>query len=232
MAKLTVWIVNNRQGRPVRPIDDVYQMLKEVNDLYAQVGMTFYLDSMTITNCPVAYDAHRHLPSTNGNLNFRQIANFSSATGGLECYFINSFVDAEDVVGLNCDSGLLLTKSATAVDWAHEIGHACGLNDIYWEKGDGLIPDSRKFVCSDAPGDWNDGSAPGHASARYYAADTKLVGIIERLLMYGHGGSAADWRHVDISTGVVRGLNVFGCLDSVETGILGVSSATRSPTHD
>ena len=53
--KITAWIVEDAQynQRPIEPAE-VQNMIAPLNDIYRQVGVSFYLDSVTVTNIPAA----------------------------------------------------------------------------------------------------------------------------------------------------------------------------------
>ena len=66
---------------------------------------------------------------------------------------------------------------------AHELGHACGLNDIYLEDGNDVLVEGP---CSKerAPLDWNNGT-----SSRYYPCGLEQSRLVRRLLMFGTTGN-------------------------------------------
>ena len=68
-----------------------------------------------------------------------------------------------------------------------------------------VLPSGEPVNCSHAQNDWNggcEGSGPG--GARYYAADTKMVNILSRMLMKGTRGPSDN--PVDITAGDIYGV--------------------------
>ena len=110
------WIVQNESGDAARLVSDIPKMLREVNDIYAQVGMSFYLDSVTVTNIPDAYDLHYYSCATNNGVvtNYEwhvdRLVDVARNTGGLEVYFVNSFSDWRGLRGVNCPLGIVISR--------------------------------------------------------------------------------------------------------------------------
>ena len=214
--KITAWIVTGKNEVTPRHAEDVQSMIAPLNDIYRQVGVSFYLDTVTVTNIPDAYN----LPydsSTNDLWNVDRLVDIGYSTGGVECYFVNSLVRANNKPGpLACNSshGIVLSAEASCITLAHEIGHAFGLSDIYASnrEKDADIPVAseqhiyREFIsescCMD---DWNGGCrGRGACGTRYYPPATTLDAVLHRLLMYGAGGGEDDGR--DLTIGSVRGV--------------------------
>jgi hypothetical protein len=64
-VNLRAWIIEGDDGKRAFEPNDVRQMVKDANDVYAQVGVTLNLiEPIVITNIPDAYDA-QYNPSTN-----------------------------------------------------------------------------------------------------------------------------------------------------------------------
>ena len=97
---------------------------------------------------------------------------------------------------------------------AHELGHVCGLTDIYDEHVDlygTLVTVGNDLVRSIwEPLDWNDGSSPA-----YYAPTLKQADLIKRLLMYG--GPA--YLGVDIPRGSIYGVDTTGFIGLQAVGL-------------
>ena len=64
--KITAWIISGKNDALPWRVEDVQAMIAPLNDIYRQVGVSFYLDTITVTNIPDAYN----LPydSTTNNL--------------------------------------------------------------------------------------------------------------------------------------------------------------------
>ena len=195
-VKTTVWIVGNKEGTYfARTENEVRSMMTEVNKIYEQIGVSFYIDSISYTNRDEFLDISVNQVTENLTMR-RNLVNISTNTGGIELYF-NNRISKSSVA--NHDSyGIVLTTNATAMTLAHELGHAFGCSDIY-PKGPleprPALPDSfskEEF----APFDWNNGT-----NSRYYGSSITQVSLIKSLLMYGY-------HHVDkqdISLGPIYG---------------------------
>ena len=195
--KITAWIVSDAENNPARKAEDVQAMIAPLNDIYRQVGVSFYLDSVIVTNIPAAYNL-LYDSTTNGVWNFDRLVDIGRNTGGIECYFVDDMHHLDGnggPVGANSAKGIVLTASAGVATLAHEIGHAFGLCDIYVsakEKDDGAFGENDKDVgqvsisSTGTPDDWNGGcGGRGDPGARYYRHGTKMSVIIPRLVMYG-----------------------------------------------
>jgi len=212
--KITAWIVSNDKQKPARQIEDVQAMIAPLNDIYRQVGVSFYLDSITVTNIPDAYNALYDEPSSpTSTWTFDDIVGISSGTGGLECYFIKQFVDSADTLAANSSSGMVVACDADYLVVAHEIGHAFGMRDIYSSNekdksaDDPLISLNSGDLASytHMMDDWS-GGCDGHGAggARYYESGALMTEILSRMLMNGLRGSNDNAR--DITAGMVYGV--------------------------
>jgi hypothetical protein len=105
------------------------------------------------------------------------IRNILTGTGGLELYFVNSFIDIGATAAYNA-YGIVVTSNANFRTLAHEIGHACGWRDIYESAGGYAV--SGLVRSSWSPSDWNAGPGP-----QYYRTTLLQEDMILRLLMYG-----------------------------------------------
>ena len=104
----------------------------------------------------------------------------------------------------------VITKRADFKDFAHEIGHAFGMDDIYKKSEDGSVPSftlqqNDMAAYSRMQSDWN-GGCRGHGSCgvRYYAPQTSMSSIISRLLMNGERSDADN--PLDITNGDIFGV--------------------------
>ena len=214
-VNLRAWIIESKTMETAFSADDIRRMVKDANDVYAQVGVTLNLiEPIVITNIPDAYDA-QYNPSTNqtSRWTFWDIVDIATNTCGLECYFINSFADSSKTIAANSEWGLVATKRADGVDLAHEIGHALGLRDVYISNQDDKassdplleIAAYEKPSASNLSGDWNGGCyGKGTAGTRYYRSGLSMQEVVSRMLMNGVRGSDDCPR--DITNGDVRGV--------------------------
>jgi len=211
-VNLRAWIIEGPFGeKPCNP-EYVRKMVKDANDIYAQVGVTLNLiEPIVVTNIPNAYDALRKATTNaSSRWTYRNIVDMHSGTGGLECYFINRFVDSMNTLAVNSPRGTVITKRADFKDFAHEIGHAFGMDDIYKKSEDGSVPSftlqqNDMAAYSRMQSDWN-GGCRGHGSCgvRYYAPQTSMSSIISRLLMNGERSDADN--PLDITNGDIFGV--------------------------
>ena len=223
-VKTTVWIVRDDRGNnAARSADEVRTMMTEVNKIYEQIGVSFYIDSISYTNRRELLD----LSISQNNVDVcdlqrrRQLVDMAKNTNGFELYFINKIYGR--VSGNKTNSGIVLSKNATAGTIAHEIGHSFGCSDIYCvKKSDGRTPLSSNNVdITRAELDWSNG-----AGCRYYSSDITQSKIIKRLIMCGHGYRERG----DLSSGSVYGYTKYDDEGLVDIGFFRGSSR-RSPIY-
>ena len=211
---LRAWIIKKETMLPIRP-DQVRQMIKDANDIFAQVGVTLNLvEPVVVTNIPDAYDAFYATPTNaTSKWSYSQIVDIATNTCGLECYFIEGFVDRKKTLAVNGPRGAVITRGADFKDFAHEIGHEFGMCDIYVDSRKAENPDMPLIVLpsgepvnySHVQNDWNGGcDGRGQGGVRYYAANTKMVNILSRMLMKGTRGPSDN--PVDITAGDIYGV--------------------------
>ena len=230
-VNLRAWIIENREENMLpRTIDQVRQMVKDANDIYAQVGVTLNLvEPVVVTNIPDACDALYWTPTNaTPQWTYSRIVDIDSNTGGLECYFINAFVDNRTALAANGRRGAVITRRADFKDFAHEIGHQFGMDDIYVDSSRAEDPNLPLISLSTgdtvnrsrARWDWNGGcDGSGAGGARYYAANTKMVNILSRMLMKGTRGSSDN--PVDITAGDIYGVFYTNDLSNAEIWVKG-----------
>lgn len=101
-------------------------MISIADDIYAQIGMSFYHASVCMTNIPDAYTITRY-DEDDEIWNHAKLTSLKSNTGGVECYFVEDVVDAKgksaNILGLTSRSGVVLVRDAPNLTLAHEIGH-------------------------------------------------------------------------------------------------------------
>ncbi|MBQ7252838.1 MAG: hypothetical protein IJS32_09610, partial [Kiritimatiellae bacterium] len=220
-------IVRDDNGNnPAMTVEHFDELLAVANQIWEQAAIEFHrAGNVMYTNrtdwleIPVndnwaAYDA---LQSWNGN------------TGGIEVYCINQFANT-NILGQSCTdtnatAGLTIVSTASARTLAHELGHACGLNDIYTN----LVVNNVEFTLYDgvvlsvcAQGDWCEEARNGGYG------DLTLHPMVCRLLMYGEDKpdlAAA----VDIPAKKVYGLMNTGQNTSVAVGLNDMG--LRNPRH-
>lgn len=220
-VKLTVWIVGNNDGSYyATDAATVSNTVANVNKIYEQIGVSFYLDSICYTNKNVWLDIRKGRKGTCDLAKRRELVNISHDTDGLELYFVD-FV-ARGVVANHDGYGIVATGQATARVIAHEIGHAFRCADVYHAKKHDAgvhIPDS--IVCENhEPMDWSNGTG-----CRYYPVGVDQESIIKRLLMCGNAYPGS----VDISAGSVYGFTEYDDDGQVDVGFF--RSGVRRRVH-
>ena len=218
--KITAWIVTGKNDTFPRGVIDVQNMIAPLNDIYRQVGVSFYLDSVIVTNIPAAYNL-LYDKNPDGGWDFDRLIDIGQGTGGIECYFVNDFImtgNEKPPMAANTSSGLVMSARADSTTLAHEIGHAFGLSDVYVSAHEGqsgasspsTLSVATDFICyACAPFDWNGGCrGRGEGGCRYYQKATRMATIVPRLLMYGvHDGNGSKR---DITIGPVDAVNYIG----------------------
>ncbi len=234
-VKLSAWIIADKDGRLARTAESVHDMVKTVNDIYAQVGVTFDLgDRIAVTNIPAAYDILWE-GATNTMWNFDRLTELASNTGGLELYFVSriqkiSGESARRTIGGHCDSGIVIAAAGQGVTLAHELGHAFGMADIYRADQNEVLMEGATRIAFQL-WDWNNGCAANMAGCeRYYATGTKHREIIGRMLMDGYKFNSVS-NGVDITFGPVHGLDAAGAEDECNTGFFANPGHVDNPVH-
>ena len=209
VVKLTVWIVGNKNGSYyAQDAATVSNMVADVNKIYEQIGVSFYVDSISCTNRRDWLVLHDQRTRKFDKKKRRELVNVEKNTGGLELYFVD-YIDARTVANHDV-FGIVVSKRGDANVLAHEIGHAFGCADVYSslrDDDDTHLPNA--VVCeSRQPLDWSNGTG-----CRYYATGISQETIIGRLLMCGVKGQG----QLDLSSG-----SIYGFSKSGETGLIDV----------
>ena len=223
-VKTTVWIVRDDRGNnAARTPTEVTNMITEVNRIYEQIGVSFYIDSISYTNRKDWLDIS--MDYNNKNIcdlkKRRDLVDLSKHTGGLELYYINKISGR---AAANADAyGIVLSTNATARGLAHELGHAFGSADIYHvKKSDRKTWITNDVACeSSAELDWNNGSG-----CRYYKSGARQSNIICTLLMCGFQFSYS----LDMGAGFIHGFNKNDEEGNIDVGFFR-SGERRKPTY-
>ena len=235
-VKLSAWIIADKDGRLARTAESVRDMVKTVNDIYAQVGVTFDLgDRIVVTNIPAAYDINEE-GAANGRWDIDRLTDLASNTGGLECYFVNNIIDNNtgtransQTVGIHESSGLVISTFGTGIAFAHEIGHAFGMRDVYASTSGGM--DLLGETCWGwLPYDWSGGCfGSGEGRPRYYESGTLQRDVIRLMLMDGEKVDSA--KGTDITYGDVWGFDVQERENHQDTGFFTNARQSDNPQH-
>lgn len=190
---LHCWIVGDDDGIASYTADSVRDVVDGVNQIFAQVALSFDVRSLSFTNDTCLSDLDYSDAAQRNAL-----CSVTNGTGGLELYFIRHLEGSP--TAFYSRGGIVIGHRANVRTVAHEIGHACGLKDIYDRASgaefavDGLPSRDRM------PLDWG-----------WYPPDTTHADVLKRLLMYGYTSEAK----ADISLGDVYGLYYTSSWDSV-----------------
>jgi hypothetical protein len=198
-VKTTVWIVrDDSRNNAARTADEVRAMMTEVNRIYEQIGVSFYIDSISYTNKGEwlevrRWDGNKYVKDL---VKRRELVDVSKNTDGLELYFVDK---TSDRAAADSDAyGIVLSSKATAKGLAHELGHAFGCSDVYHvKKSDRQTPiQDNELKQSLVQLDWNNGTG-----CRYYPSNATQSNVICSLLMCGYQFSKA----LDLSAGSIHG---------------------------
>lgn len=187
------WIVGGvRNGQPfsVFSATDVTNLVEGANRIFRQAAMAITVGSISVTND----NRLAELDASNVSA-YRELCSITNNTGGLEMYFVNR---VDGATAFWTKWGIVVGPSATSVGLAHEIGHACGFEDIFENHLDSILyvqgPPSKDRM----PFDWG-----------MYPPGLRQADLIERLLMYGNQSDAK----IKIPLGDVYGLWYTNVLD-------------------
>ena len=192
-APIDLYVVCNSDGsNPVMTGADFSALLPTVNAYYAQVGMSFYLRSQNM----ISNGTWRIIEY--GGVKADELRNVISATGGVKMFAVEGVGD--DALAFTGEKGIIFTPSCSADVIAHELGHVCGLADIYIEKTFTNDANAKVTVTVDGaassnrmPLDWG-----------RYEDRIPQAALIEKLLMYGD----VSGTECDLSAGDIYGVGM------------------------
>lgn len=176
------------EGVSVSPIElsAISNQFQEVNRIFRQVAVEFEVVSCVWTNSTELSDIFE----TNV-VQQTELFSILPSDEGLEMYFVKSIIGGS--AAFWTPRGIVIGGGVTTRTIAHELGHACGLTDIY---GTVILSNCMFTVAgplarNKMPDDWG----------RYRSVDDQRM-IVEKLLMFG----AASGVGTDISYGDVLGV--------------------------
>lgn len=158
--------------------------LSEVNRIFRQVAMSFRIATCVCTN-----DSEIVSIVETNEVQLVRLMSILDCGEGLNLYFVSRIIG--EGAAFHTDYGIVFDRDFSAAQIAHEIGHACGLNDVYdWADGANVVinGESRKGWM---PYDWG----------RYKSVGSHDL-ILKRLLMYGYNSDSGS----DITYGDIYGL--------------------------
>lgn len=182
--KLHCWIVADDDGSTPHSPTTISNNVDELNMIFSQVGMSFSIESISYTN-----STHLTRIVFTNNLHIAELCSLTNGTSGLEVYFIESITDR--VAAFCGESGIAVSENYNKTTLAHEIGHACGLKDIYIRNDETTLSVTGMPCKAWVPLDW--GWYPGFVTQEV---------LVKRLLMYGINTLDKG----DMSRGDVHGL--------------------------
>ena len=202
--------------------DRVANDLETANKILSQSGMKIALNGgiQTITATPI--DGYWNVVGLDEA--FSNLCSTLSCPGGLEIYYVHSISAgaSTNAGGLYTSVGMLISTGAADRTLAHEILHACGADDIYWESKNHVVQLTDMVEENSQPDDWG----------RYSLDDGQVMpqsNIVQRLLMHGKSTSIKG----DIPTGRVYGLQKWRMGGQLAYGagmcFVGLSAMTNTP---
>ena len=218
------WVVRRADGTVTRSDAELQEMISDVNDIYAQIGIQFLLDQVGVIDDPDAAQVYYYATNAVNTSDWSRERLFAQANGGtdINSYFIKEFFeDIEKLtVGVCCANGIVMVERANVIVWAHELGHQLGADDIYSIRGDKSVI-SVGFSKDHAAMDWSNGCH--RFGAGYYTRGIMCEQIIDRLLMNGQT-DLGDAANRDITASSVFGVVVDGDgnprIDDASIGLL------------
>ena len=191
-------------------------MLSEVNVIYEQVGLKFSLKG-----------AVRHVENQMWNvLGLNNVAvradmcaylDGMKSDTGVEIYFVKGLGAYDESSGNEDSHGIVIKKTSRWITMAHELGHACGLADIYIGGNDAYISSEHWLVSEETvPYDWG--------RYRPLLTQQELIGF---LLMHGKGSP----NRVDIPRGNVIGIKKINEIMIEEEANVGRMGMVRFPPY-
>ena len=165
------FIVCDADGSPAVATETVRDHISNLNLVFSQVVMDFELVRLAmITN-----ESWLSVSSSN-SAQHQALCATAHGTGGIELYYVE---EIDDCVAFKTPSGLVVSRDANGLSVAHEVGHLCGLTDIYDDHEGTTLRVTGRSSRNRMPNDYGrpDFSIP-HAKR------------LEKLLMYGYQNSS------------------------------------------
>ena len=205
---------------PITPTEVSEKIIKTNNDHLCYAAMTLNLVEIKyVSNTvwqTVVYGSGTPSPQM---LEFEAVTNPSN---GLKLFFVDKIVHVNGVdnaAGLRRPNAIAIAPNANITTLAHEIGHACGLNDIYDYRRDGnnnlILLQGPVAADRMNPLDWAGG---------FYAEGLQQAELVKRLLMHGYTSNTKG----SIPHGDVFGLNAQNAPAMIKVGL---NSMNRQPQH-
>jgi hypothetical protein len=211
VTPIHVYIICDANGTPAVSTATVDAWVAEANRIYKQAAMSFYVAGVQHVVSNDWFDI-------DNDDEFYQLCAYTSGTGGLELYCVNSIVGASgkhsDMNLTNGDPrrGMAVGAIVPLTTLAHELGHGCGLVDMYkFDSGDGLVSEEN----TGSP-NWSGGSGTG-----YHAPGLAYRTLSYRSLMHQYNSTEIPLDALTVMLGTNR--------VPISVGI--DQMATREPLH-
>ncbi len=215
-VQIRAYVICDANGVPAVSTSTINGWITEANRIYRQAAMTFTLaDIVPITTRPEWFDI-------DNSTIFYEMTSYANNTGGLELYCVNSINNAN---GQHSDMrlpfgdsrrGMAVSADASLQTLAHEIGHACGLSDMYlYDAGDGLLSEEKTYTLN-----WSGGNGTG-----YYSPTLAYRDLTYRVIM---NSARPSFSRADIPLYYLSGIS-----ESIRVPIsVGLPTmGTREPSH-
>jgi hypothetical protein len=216
VTPIHVYIICDANGTPAVSTNTVHAWVAEANRIYKQAAMSFDVAG-------VEYVVNTNWFVIDSPTKFRQMCSYANVSEGLELYCVRNITYA---TGVHSDvnfapsdprCGIAVgAADAQLTTFAHEIGHACGLDDIQYKF-------TQDKINCDLVGEsnWSGGEGTG-----YYEVDLEHAVLVQRLLMYYKESPLKG----DIAIGTVMGTDK-DLPNAFPAGVGLQSMRTRTPSH-
>ena len=212
---------------PIVPTMDFASAIVRINQIWRQAGVEFYwADTIRTMTDPYFYAPVKNAQQTEA------IWLQAVSASGINVFFVHHIEQGNghavaftlvpnNPADLGWIVGLVIPQNTSPDTIAHELGHACGLNDIYWnDRNDPFLipaelhqPAATILSSEDQTG-----------TTSYYEPVLKGSQLIRRLLMNGDDDHGVD--SIDIPLSSVKGVSRTNDVRFLATG---VSSVYRAP---
>jgi hypothetical protein len=223
------YVVATGNGNPILDDAEIASFVPGVNRIFSQVGLRFILD---LPSLAVANTNYLVIRKENGTYPLGlSLLDEGLPFDGVKVFFVESVENAD---GLHNSRGFILPAAAEEHSMAHELGHACGLEDVldYVEWRDPPNVKHQYYYEGDVarwrlPHDWGTDFDEGYYSVQWHGD------VLTRLLMCGRRLSPRT--NEDIAYGNAHGLVFLSEAQPTNYATCGIgyfTVPTHIPSHD